>query len=62
MDHLPKEPAMLVSAVNMLLRDEEFDSLPQLCYCFGQDADTLKGYLQRHGFVWNERQKQFKEQ
>ena len=23
MDHLPKDPAMLVSSVNMLLRDEE---------------------------------------
>ena len=27
MDYLPKDPAILVSSVNMLLRDEEFDSL-----------------------------------
>ena len=27
MDYLPKEPAILVSSVNMLLRDEEFDTL-----------------------------------
>ena len=26
MDHLPKDPAILVSSVNMLLRDEEFDT------------------------------------
>ena len=32
MDHLPKDPAILVSSVNMLLRDEEFDSLESLCY------------------------------
>ena len=27
MDFLPKDPAILVSSVNMLLRDEEFDTL-----------------------------------
>ena len=31
MDYLPKDPAILVSSVNMLLRDEEFDSLESLC-------------------------------
>ena len=34
MDYLPKDPAILVSSVNMLLRDEEFDSLESLCYAF----------------------------
>lgn len=32
MDRLPQDPAILVSSVNMLLRDEEFDSLESLCY------------------------------
>ena len=32
MDYLPKDPAILVSSVNMLLRDEEFDTLEALCY------------------------------
>ena len=27
MDYLPKYPAILVSSVNMLLRDEEYDTL-----------------------------------
>ena len=27
MDYLPKDPAILVSSVNMLLRGEEFDTL-----------------------------------
>ena len=27
MDYLPQNPAILVSSINMLLRDEEFDSL-----------------------------------
>ncbi len=35
MDYLPKDPAILVSSVNMLLRDEEFDTLESLCYNFG---------------------------
>ena len=56
---------MLVSAVNMLLRDEEFDSLSELCYCFNCEPDHLKSYLAEHGFSWNdswnEHQKQFKE-
>ena len=30
MDFLPKGPAILVSSVNMLLRDEEFDTLESL--------------------------------
>lgn len=52
---------MLVSAVNMLLRDEEFDSLSELCYCFNCEPARLKRYLAEHGFSWNEHQKQFKE-
>ena len=52
---------MLVSAVNMLLRDEEFDSLSELCYCFNSDPDHLKSYVLAHGFSCNEGQKQFKE-
>ena len=27
MDYLPKDPAILVSSVNMLLRDEDFNSV-----------------------------------
>ena len=34
MDYLPKDPAILVSSVNMLLRDEEFDTLESLCYAW----------------------------
>ena len=37
MDYLPKDPAILVSSVNMLLRDEEFDTLESLCYNFGTE-------------------------
>lgn len=60
MDYLPKDPAILVSSVNMLLRDEEYDSLESLCYAFGRDPGQVKDYLLGNGFVWSERQKQFR--
>ena len=60
MDYLPKAPAILVSSVNMLLRDEEFDTLEALCYAFNREPDEIKDYLLGKGFVWSEQQKQFR--
>ena len=60
MDFLPKDPAILVSSVNMLLRDEEFDTLESLCYNFGTEPKDIKNYLYGHGFVYNDKQKQFR--
>ncbi len=60
MDFLPKDPPILVSSVNMLLRDEEFDSLESLCYNFGTDPKQIKDYLYQNGFVYSETQKQFR--
>lgn len=60
MDHLPKDPAILVSSVNMLLRDEEFDTLEALCYNFGTEPKYIKNYLYGHGFVYSVQQKQFR--
>ena len=60
MDYLPKDPAILVSSVNMLLRDEEFDSLESLCYTFSREPQDIKEYLLGKGFVWCEQQKQFR--
>ena len=56
MDYLPKDPAILVSSVNMLLRDEEFDTLESLCYNFGTEPKEIKNYLYGHGFVYSEKQ------
>ena len=44
MDYLPKDPAILVSSVNMLLRDEEFDTLESLCYAFSREPKEIKDY------------------
>ena len=60
MDYLPKDPAILVSSVNMLLRDEEFDTLETLCYAFSREHKEIKDYLMKYGYVWSERQKQFR--
>lgn len=60
MEYLPKDPAILVSSINMLLRDEEFDSLESLCINFDRDPQELKEYLAANGYVYSEEQKQFR--
>lgn len=60
MEYLPKDPAILVSSINMLLRDGEYDSLEQLCYVFNRDAEEIKNYLLEYGYVYSESQKQMR--
>ncbi|MCQ2226804.1 MAG: DUF4250 domain-containing protein [Bacteroidales bacterium] len=60
MDYLPKDPAILVSSINMLLRDEEFDSLESLCYNFNRDPEEIKSYLKEHGYTWSAEQLQMR--
>lgn len=44
MDYLPTDPAILVSTINMLLRDEE----------------QLKAYLLSHGYVYSVEQRKMR--
>lgn len=60
MEYLPKEPVILVSAVNMLLRDGEFDSLESLCYNFNEDPTEVKKRMKEEGYIYSEEQKQFR--
>ena len=60
MDYLPKDPAILVSSINMLLRDEEFDTLESLCFNFVTELKDIKSYLYGYGFVFSDKQKQFR--
>lgn len=60
MDYLPKDPAILVSSINMLLRDEEYDSLESLCYAFDREPQEIKDYLKTNGYVYSESQLQFR--
>ena len=54
MDYLPQNPAILVSSINMLLRDEEFDSLESLCYNFNTEPEKIKAILLEAGYVYSE--------
>lgn len=60
MDTLPQNPAILVSSINMLLRDDEFDTLEQLCFYFNRDIDELCATLRAEGYVYNDDQRQFR--
>ena len=60
MDRLPKDPYMLVSSINMLLRDGEFDSLEELCAYFEREVEEVKEELKACGYVYDEEQRQIK--
>lgn len=60
MDYLPQDPAMLVSAINMLLRDDEFDTLEDLCGYYDRDVEEMKSYLLGEGYVYHEAQRQMR--
>ena len=60
MDYLPKNPAILVSSINMLRRDEEYESLESLCDNFNTNAEQIKAYLFEAGYVYSEEQEQFR--
>jgi hypothetical protein len=60
MDHLPvNDIPMLVSAINFLLRDKEFDNLDQICYNFNLDRQELEARMSKAGFVYSEENKRF---
>lgn len=40
MDYLPHDPAILVSSINLYLRDEMYDTLEALCYAYGRDPKS----------------------
>ena len=60
MDNLPQDPFILVSCINMLLRDNIYESLESLCDNFSKDINELKDYLKQFGFEYLEEQKQFR--
>jgi hypothetical protein len=60
MEYLPQDPNILVSSVNMLLRDEEYDTLESLCYAFGREPEDILQYLDYYGFVYSKEQRQMR--
>ena len=51
---------MLLSSINMLLRDREYDSLEDLCGRFDRDINEVKTTLLQVGYEYDEKLKQFK--
>lgn len=49
---LPKDPFMLLSVINMKLRDE-YPSLDELCKSLGIDETELRKTLKDAGFEYN---------
>ncbi len=52
-DELPKDPFMLLSFVNMKLRDE-YSSLEEMCSDMGIDKEELTNTLQSAGFTYDQ--------
>lgn len=58
MDHLPlNDIPMLVSSINFLLRDEEFDDLDQICNCFDVEREQIDALLASEGYAYDEAQR-----
>ena len=58
MEQLPADPFMLMSFINMKLRDE-YESLEELCSSMDIDADFLIKTLSDAGFTYSVEQKKF---
>ena len=55
MDHLPlNDIPMLVSSINFLLRDEEFENLDQICWCYGIERSEMDRILACEGYFYDE--------
>ena len=57
--NIPKDPMILLSFVNMKLRDE-YRTLEEFCKEHDLDVETLKKKLEDIGFQYNAKLKQFK--
>lgn len=56
MDHLPlSDIPMLVSSINFLLRDEIFDNLDQICYCYNVEREDIDRLLASQGYAYQEK-------
>ncbi|MCH5228471.1 MAG: DUF4250 domain-containing protein [Muribaculaceae bacterium] len=57
---LPQDPFMLLSFINMKLRDGEYEDLADLCSVLDCNEDELRKTLKEAGFEYVESLKQFK--
>ena len=47
---------MLVSSINFLLRDEEFDNLDQICWNFDVEREEIDRLLASAGYAYSPEQ------
>ena len=59
MNDLPKDPVMLMSTVNTLLRDK-YSSLEELCNAYNIKTDEIESKLKMIDYKYNKEQNQFK--
>ena len=57
---LPEDPFMLLSYVNMKLRDGDYENLAELCDSLGCDEKEIKDKLKGAGFDYIESIRQFR--
>jgi len=57
---LPQDPFMLMSMINMKLRDGDYESLSDLCRSLDIDENSLKDKLRQSGFDYIESVRQFR--
>ena len=58
--NIPEDPYILVSFINMKLRDRCFESLTDLCDSLDISEDEIKTKLEDAGFQYDEESKQFR--
>ena len=46
---------MLVSSINYLLRDEIFDNLDQICYCYNVEREEIDRLLASQNYAYQEK-------
>lgn len=59
MELLPKDPVMLMSFINMKMRDE-YRTLEDFCASYSLDEAKLKAEMTANGFDWNPQTRQFR--
>lgn len=57
---IPKDPNILVSMVNMKLRDGVYETLSDMCASLGIDEGDLTARLKEAGFEYNPATRQFR--
>ncbi len=58
MENIPSDPMMLLSFINMKLRDQ-YNSLDELCASMDIDRSELESRLAEAGFEYNPQQNKF---